>query len=155
MSLHEPGVGPIRSCHFVVSTPLNDFARREHNDLVAITNGAEPVGNDDARAAPPAKVVIEAVFRQRIEGTRRFVKDKDARIDSKRSRNLESLPLASTKVSASFFDPIVEPAQARRDVIVNHGVFGCLDDRCFLDRAVPHGDVVADCAFEQQDILIN
>ena len=61
-----------------VRSALHDSPALQDDDLVAISNGAESMGNDQASASAAAKVVVDQLLRLRIESAGGFIEDQNA-----------------------------------------------------------------------------
>src|SRR3954447_25357830 len=85
-----------------VRTSLHDFASREHDDLVAVANGAEPVGDDHARTSAAPHVGVDDSLGLGIECTSCFVQDKDRRFGNKRASNLKALALSTAEIRSTL-----------------------------------------------------
>ena len=106
----------------LVRAALHDLAALQHDDLVAVANGAEPVGDDQAGAAAAAQVVVDRLFGRRIERAGGFVEDENRGIVDERARDLEALPLTAAEVAAALFHVPGIAARACGDVVVDRGV---------------------------------
>ncbi len=60
---------------------LNDPALVQDDDLVAVPDGGEAVGDDQAGAAPPAQVPVDELLGQGVEGAGGLVQDEEAGIE--------------------------------------------------------------------------
>src|SRR5262245_38896185 len=65
--LDEPGVRTVHTNHLVVRATLHDLALIQNNDLVAVADGAQAMGNNEAGTAAPADVVVNHLFGNGIE----------------------------------------------------------------------------------------
>ena len=134
---------------------LDDGALRENDNLIRIPHRAQPMGDDETGAAPPAEVIVDAGLGYGVEGRRGLVQDEDGRVARERARNLEALALSAAEVASAFFDQRVVLAEAGHDLGVDRGVTQGARDLVFLDGRVPQGHVLPHGALEESDILID
>src|SRR5690606_11610571 len=99
-----------------------DPAPVEDDDLVAVPDGAEPVGDHDAGAAAAAQVVDDDGFRLGVQRARDLVQHEDAGAPDQGSGDLQALPLAAGEVPAVLLDPAVDAAGAAGDDVLDRGV---------------------------------
>jgi hypothetical protein len=93
-----------------VRPALDHRPRVEHDDLVGVTDGAEPVRDHDARAAAPAEGTVDLRLGGRVERGGGLVEDEDGRPARERTRDLDALGLAAREVRAALGDRHPEPA---------------------------------------------
>lgn len=82
-----------------MDSALNNLTPFQNDDFIAVPDGAQAVGNDNAGAAAPANALINYLFRQGIQGAGCLIQDQDGRITSQSPGNLQSLPLTAAKVA--------------------------------------------------------
>ena len=92
---HQPLVGASDVLHLFVGAALHDLAALHDDDLVGITDGAQAVRDDDARAAATAQAFIDMLLGGRIQGAGGLVEDQDGRLPDQRPGDLETLALSS------------------------------------------------------------
>ena len=90
---------------------LNNLAELQNDDLVAISDGTQSVGNNQTRAAASPKVVVDCLFGAGVECARRFVEDEERWIADQGARDFQALTLASSVALA---------IQIRRNVREGH-----------------------------------
>ena len=155
MRLDERGVVAIGDQQRFVSSSLDDLAEVHDDDLVAVPNGRQAVGDDQAGAAASPQVIHHALLGRGVECTRGFVKHQERRVLGQRSRNFEPLPLSAAEVASALVERAVVSALPRGDVVVDAGVLGGADQVAVGDRRVPECQIVADRALEHHDRLID
>src|SRR5436309_3271930 len=101
-SLDQLRVRALHANHLRVGSALHNVAVFEHDDFIAVPDCAEPVSDDDARAATPADAVIDQMLDGCVEGAGSLVQYQNARICGKRARYLDALPLSAAQVSAAL-----------------------------------------------------
>ena len=106
-----------------MSSPLHHLAATQDDNLVAVTNRAEAMSDDQASTAAAAKVVVDQFFRLRIKSAGRFVEDHNAWAASQRARDLQPLTLSAAKIPPAFLDPGIVSAVALDNIVVDSGVF--------------------------------
>ena len=74
---------------------LADTRAVDHGDAVGTLHGAQPVGDDDARAAAGERVerVLDALRGHGVERARGLVEDEDLGAPGQRPRQQDALPL--------------------------------------------------------------
>ena len=89
---------------------LGDSAVLEHDDLVRVPHGRDPVRHDEACAAtPPAlEVAQDRLFRSMVDAREGVVQDQDRRTQDHRPREGDALALAARQGDAAFADDGVE-----------------------------------------------
>ena len=151
----QPGVEAALRQQFLVSSGFHGFAAIQHHDPVRVPDRAEAVRDDHAAAAAAAQIAVDPQFRFRVERAGRLVQQQQGGVRHQRPRDFEPLAFAAAEVAAALahFRKIAEAA--RRDLVVDASIArGPLDLRD-RDGAVEHGQVVADGAAKQEDILVN
>ena len=134
---------------------LDDFAVVEDNDLIAVADRRETVGDHDAGDAPFLDSTDQLIFCLGIEGACRFVHDDDRGILGENAGDLQSLSLAAGHIPASLDDLPFIAIRSLHDIVVDLGVSGSHDDLEIFDRIVPHPDIIGDRIFEEDDILVH
>src|ERR1700730_4941294 len=134
---------------------LNDLPVFEDNNFVAITNGAQAMGHDQARATASAKVLIDELFGCGIQSAGRFVEDQEGGRINQGARDLESLPLTTREIGSSLGDIALNSALARGDDVGDGGIFTGLGDVDIRHGGVPHSQVVSHGALKHEDLLVN
>ncbi len=94
-------------------------------------------------------------FGDRVERAGGFVEDQQRRTADQRPRDVEALALAAAKIGATLLDPVLIAAGQRGDQVVDAGVLCGALDFALRDRVVPEGEIVADAAAEQRNLLVD
>ena len=134
---------------------LDDLPLVQDDDLVAVADGAQPVGDDQAGAAPPAQVVVDALLGRGIQGAGRLVQHQDAGGQRQRPGDLQPLALPAAEVLAALLDRAAVTPGPGHDVLVHAGVPGGLDQVGVGHGAVPQRQVVLHAVLEQADVLVH
>ena len=110
-------------CHqFLMFTALYHLAVVKDDDLVAVADSGEPVGDDDAGDTALLDRVCDLIFRSRVQGARRLVHNDDVRVLRQHAGNLQPLPLTAGEVAASLGDFTLIAAGPGHDIVVDLGV---------------------------------
>src|SRR4051794_30095990 len=90
----------------IMRAALNNVAVFEDEDLIGAPNGAEAMGNDEARAAGEelGQRPLNTQLGQRIDAAGGFVEDQNPRIGQHGPREADELPLAQREAGASLAD---------------------------------------------------
>ncbi len=107
---HETGIGAACCQQLVVGAAFHDAALVEDDDLVAVTDRRQAVGDDQAGAAAPAEVGVDLCFGHGVERARRLVEHDQARVRGQGARQLEALALAAGQVATAFAHDGLEAA---------------------------------------------
>lgn len=126
-----------------MGTAFHHFAPIQDNDLVAIADGAETVGYDQARAAPASQVVVNHFFCFGIQDACCLVENENPRIGNKSACYFKPLSLSPPKVAASFEHQGFISSGPVRDVIVDASILGRVYKHVVGDGAVPQREVLA------------
>ncbi|NDB77378.1 MAG: methyltransferase domain-containing protein, partial [Verrucomicrobia bacterium] len=98
----DAGVVAALRHQFRVGAALTDAPVFEHQNLVQVADGGEPVGDDQRGAAPHQP--LEAFDHERlalgVERTGRFVEQEDGRVLQEGAREVEALPFADASFDA-------------------------------------------------------
>ena len=86
----------------VVGAALDDPALVEDDDLVAVADGAQAVGDDQAGAAAAAEVVVDERLGHRVERAGRLVEDEQRRVADQGPGDLQPLPLTAREVPCAL-----------------------------------------------------
>src|SRR5690349_10690940 len=90
----------------------------EDDDFVAVPDGAQTMGDDDAGAAAPTQVRADALLGAGVEGAGGLVEDEDGRGADQRPGDLQSLTLPAGEVASVLFDWAVDAPVACGDDVV-------------------------------------
>ena len=100
---------------------LDDAAAVEHDDLVGVAHGREPVRDRDRR--PPLGEPLERLLHRalglRVERRGRLVEDEDRRVAQDRPRDRDALLLAAREAVAALADDRVVALGQRGDQLVD------------------------------------
>ena len=105
---------------------LDDAAVVEHDDLVGVAHGREPVRDRDRRPAlrEPVERLLHEPLGLGVERARRLVEDEDRRVAQDRARDRDPLLLAAGEAVAALADDGVVALGQRRDHVVDPGSLG-------------------------------
>jgi hypothetical protein len=102
---------------------LHDLTTVQDDNFIAVTNGAEAMGDDQASAAAAAKVVIDQFFGLRVKRAGCLIEDNNAWPANQRACDFQPLPLSAAKIPTAFLNPGIVAAVAFDNVVMNGGVF--------------------------------
>ena len=127
----------------------------QHGDLVGVFDGAQPVGHDDAGAAPAqlCKGLLDVHFGFVVQGAGGLVQDQDGRVLQEHPGNGDPLPLAPGQLYPPFAHVGIIALFQGHDVVVDVGLFRRLYDLPVGGLQIPVGDVLPDGAGKQEHIL--
>ena len=119
----------------------------EHDDLVAVADGAQAVGDDQAGASPAPEVVVDDGLGLGVQRAGGLVEHQQARVADQRPGDLQALPLAAGEVPGPLGDDRVVTAPAAQQVAMDRGpqarldqpvcCGSCSSQRVRLSRTVP------------------
>ena len=118
-----------------MSAALDDAPAGQHDDLVAIADGAQAVGDDQAGAAPTAEVVVDDGLGLGVQGAGGLVEHQQAGIADQRPGDLQPLPLAAGEVPGSLGDDRVVAAPPPQQVAMDRGARPAWISRSLLIRS--------------------
>src|SRR5438093_951961 len=127
---HEGGVAAAGEDQLLVPAGLDDAAAVEHDDLVRVADGREPVGDCDRRPAfgEPVERLLHEPLRLGVERARRLVEHEDWRIAQDRARDRDPLLLTAREAVATLADHgVVALGKLGDDVVDPRCVGGQLD----------------------------
>lgn len=127
----------------------------EDDDLVGVAHRGQTVRDDQAGASPAAQVVHDGPFGGGVQGAGRFVEDQEGGAGGQGACQFEALALAAAEVAAVFPHGGVEAAGAGHDLVEDRGVVQRVEHDLVGDGVVPEGQVVADRAGEEGDVLVD
>ena len=73
-----------------MSSALYHFSALQYDNLIAIANGAQPMGDNQASAAPAPQTVIDCLFGVWIQSAGGFIENQDARPARQSARAISS-----------------------------------------------------------------
>src|SRR5215218_7611468 len=109
-----------------MSSSLDDLALLQDYYFVAIPNRAQPVRNDDARAAATPQIVVDDLLGDRIQRSGRLIEHQDGWIGHKCASDLDPLALTPAEIGSGFVDVAVIISRADRDLLVDGSILQCL-----------------------------
>jgi hypothetical protein len=154
LGLDQFGIAAIKRHKLGMPAPLNWDAAFQDDDLVAVADRAEPVGDNHQRGPARLDVLHDRRFCRGVERARRFVHNYDARFGRDSSSDFEPLALAAGKVASAFLHNAVVVAGADGNHLMDFCVVRSLDHLGFGQCVIPKREIVPDRAFEQHHILI-
>src|SRR5262245_36778362 len=101
---HQVGVGTLQGPELGMRALLHDPAALHDHDPVAISDGAEAVGDDQACASAPSQALHHLGLGLRVEGACRLIENEQAGAAGERARELQPLSLAAAEIPAAFLD---------------------------------------------------
>lgn len=106
---HQVEVGTTLTGEFVMRALLNDAAVVQHDDLIGIAHGAQPMCDHQDRSAMAefSEVLHDHPLVAGIERAGRFVEEQEIRILVDRSRNEHALGLPTAERDARRTEPRV------------------------------------------------
>ena len=122
---------------------FDDAALLEHDDLVAVADRAQPVGDDQAGTAPAAEVEVDRQLGLRVERARRLVEHEHRRLQRQRAGDLHPLALPAAEVPSVLGDGTGQRTGALHDHPLDVGVIDRLFEDARIDRVVPQRQVLA------------
>ena len=134
---------------------IDDAAALHHQDLVAIADRAEAVGDDDAGAAGAADAVHDMLLGLGVHRAGRLIQNQHARLHGQGTRDRQTLTFAAAEIGAAAGQFGAVTIRTRGDEVVRGGALSSLYHLFLRQSAVPQRDVVANRAAEQADILID
>ena len=134
---------------------IDDVATVQHQDLMAVGQGTEPVRHDQHG---PAKrdaldVGIDQRLAFRIERAGGLIQDQDARIMDQRPRDRQTLALAAGQIGRTFLDPGLIAFGQTLDELLGAGQAGGAHRIAQGQAGAAGQDIVLDAAAEQEVFL--
>ena len=95
----------------------------EHDDLICVAHGREPVGDRDRRSSlgKPLERLLDEALGLRVERRRRLVEHEDRRVAEHGARDRHALLLAAREAVAALADDRVVAVGERGDQLVDLG----------------------------------
>ena len=94
------GIGAAAGDQAAMRAALDHPAPVEHDDLVAVADRRQAVGDDDAGQAAPSDRLEHFELGDRIERAGRLIEHEQRRIGGERLGQLQPLPLAAREIGA-------------------------------------------------------
>ena len=134
---------------------LDDAAFLQHQDLVGIDHGGEPMGDDQRRAIGRdfAQALLDFLFGAAVERRCRFVEQHDGRLLQQGARDRHALFFAAGEFQSALAHLRGIAVGQAGDELVQAGEAGRLDHLVLARAGAPVGDVVAQGIVEQDRIL--
>ena len=88
---------------------LKNFPILEHDNLIAISDRTQTVGNHDACTAALSDIFNDLLFGVCVERARSLIENEHGGIEEKSTRNLKSLSLSATQIGSTFCKDILIP----------------------------------------------
>src|SRR5271163_1440382 len=124
----KTGVDSVQRHQLFVSTAFRHPTSSDHDDLVGIADGAEPVSNCDY--GPALHQLFQGLNHQllgfAIEGSGGLVQQQDGAIAYDHARYSKPLPLATGKRGTALTDHSVVALRHSRNEFIGIGELGCL-----------------------------
>jgi hypothetical protein len=76
----------------------------QHDDFIAVSNCAQAMRNDNARAAASAYIILDNLFRDGVERRCCFVEHNERRIGNQCSSDFDPLALATAEINSTLGD---------------------------------------------------
>lgn len=136
---------------------LCDAAFFEHDDLVGVADGAQAVGDDEARPAfhEAVEAGLDEAFGLAVEVAGGFVEDEDAWVGKDGTGDGDALLLASGEADAALADEGVVPGFEFGDEAVRVGDARGVGNVILGRVASGVGDVLGDGPVEEEDVLLD
>src|SRR5258708_37129099 len=96
---HEAAELAVVSDELVVGSGLDDPATLEDNDAISVANGAETMGNDDARGVHGREALAHDRLGAVVKRARRLVEEDQPRSVDQRPRDHHALALAARELT--------------------------------------------------------
>ena len=142
-------------CHkFPVGAPLCHLPPFQHDDLICVPDGGQPVGYDQAGAAPAPDVLQAFLLGHGVDGAGGFVKDQQGRIGGQRPGDLQTLPLAAAEIQPAFRHDCFIAARQLHNILMDAGIHGGLYDIGSRHGFIEHTDVFPDRPGNLEYVLI-
>ena len=138
-----------------MGAPLHNLSLVQHDDLVAVPDGAQPVGDNDAGNAPRVDGLDDLILGPRVQGAGGLVHDADGGVLAQGPGDLQPLPLPAAQVPSAVQQLVQEAAFPGHDVVIDARVPGRQRHLEVLDGVVPHFDVLAHRVLKQGNVLVD
>ena len=128
----QPRIEALLPDELVVRATLSDAAVFQHENLVGLADGAEPVRDDKRRATDhqPFKRLLNEPLGGGVDTGGGFIENQNRRIGQQRARDADALFLAHTKLHAAFAHAcFVALVQRTNELMTIRGARGCFNGR--------------------------
>ena len=139
----------------LMSANLNGTTRAQHDDAIAIADGAQAVSNEQAGAATASEMVIDQGLGLGVQRACSLVQHQQARVAHQRPGDLQALPLTAGKIPGSLRHERVVTPESPQQILMDRGPQARLDQSAAGDELVPEGQVVSHGSLEHGDPLID
>ena len=150
---HELAVRRAAHEQLRVCADAGDLAGVEHDDLVGLDHGAEPVRDHDPRAVERAQLFVHSTLGRGVERAGGFVQDQQRRLAQQRARQRQALALSARQRRAAVREHRVVAHRHLLDRVVQACEPAGVLDAILGHLGVEHRDVVADRGREQPRFL--
>ena len=134
---------------------LQNLAVGQHDDVVGVLDGGQPVGYDQHRAdrAHLFQRILNQDLGLGVDVCRGFVQNHDTGLVQDRPRKAQQLPLPGREVVAALADLLVQTVVKLGDKLVGVHIAADPQDLLIRDALLPQDDVAADRTREKEHIL--
>ena len=105
-------------------TAFHDMPLFKHDDLVAVADRGQPVGDHDTGDAAVLDSFHQFIFGFGVQSAGRLVQNDNGRILRQNPGNLQALPLSAGQVPAVFDQPALVSSGPLQDIVMNLRVAG-------------------------------
>ena len=151
----QAGVDATRCDQFIVAAMLNELTALENEDAVGVADGGEAVSDDDGCAADSDlfERALDEGLGLVVDRGGGLVEDQDGRVFENGARNGDALALSAGELLSALADDGVVAVRQGHDEVVRFGDLGGLDNLLVGGVEGAIGDVLADGAVEEIDVL--
>ena len=136
-----------------MGSALRDLSSVQHNDLVTVPDGRQPVRDNNTGDPPAVDGFHHIEFRFGIQRAGGLIQDDDRRILRKRTGDFQPLPLSAGKVFPVFDQLSLVASRPLHNILMDLRVPGSADHFRILYGGIPHPDIVGNGIFKQNDLL--
>ncbi len=153
--LQEAAVRSGRGSQVGVGAAFHHPPPVEHDDLVGIPDGAQPVGEDQTGTSTAADVRIDVALGDGVKRTCGLIQDEYGGVHGQRAGDFQALALPAGEVTGLLPHPGRVKPTALGHHVGDTGVLKCKAQLRIADMAVPQREVVADTPGEEVQLLIH
>ena len=148
-------IPPVPGQQLLVSALLQNFAVREHNDVVRVLNGGQAVSHNEhsAHRAHLFQRILDQQLGLGVDVGGGLVQDHHAGLVQDGAGKAEQLALACREVVAPLPDFLVQAVVQLVDEVVRIDIAADLHNFFIRDVLLPQDDVGADGARKEENIL--
>ena len=125
LSVNQLGKIAVPADKLLVAALLSDTAIVHNENTVTVTNGGEPVGDNDPGAVQTVQRLGYLTLRLVVESACGFVKNKYLRLRCDSARDHKALLLTAGNASLPFRDHSMHTHRHLSDVLSDTGKLGC------------------------------